>query len=55
MFWGSINPHREVVIMQSTCDKRYRRKPKILWEFKERTINSCQGRRERIIEEVELE
>ena len=41
--------------MQSTCDKRYIRKSKTLWEFKERGINSCQGMREGIAEEVEFE
>lgn len=41
--------------MQSTCDKRYIRKPKTLGEFKERNINSCQGMREGTIEEVEFE
>lgn len=40
--------------MQSTCDKRYIRKPKTLWEFKERSINSCQEMREAIVE-VEFE
>ena len=42
-------------MMQSTCDKRYIRKPKTLWEVKERSINSCQGMREGIVEEVESE
>lgn len=38
-------------MMQSMHDRKYK-KPKALWEFKERIIISCQGMSEGILEEV---
>lgn len=55
MFGRSINPcNKQIVRMQSTCDKRYK-EVQTLGEFKEKSIVSCQGMGEGILEEMEFE